>query len=175
MIKKICIKTGALSPIHTNDNNNENTTILPIQYDGKIVRILLTDTSLNIVTGSGHKYTVQEHLNKYNEVDIVIDAKKPLIEKIVWWAKSSYEILKKQKPGVAPIIVFNTNNQEYYTTIKLVLESNGWNVIDQSKRDDEIYLELVYQDSTADTVNSNYLYFSSFPFLLTFFLNLKSY
>lgn len=149
MIKKICIKSGALIPIPSSSETSK-----PIEYDGKIVRILLTDTSQNIITGSGHKYTVQDHLKKYNEVDIIIDAKKPLIEKIVSWVNSSFEKLQKQEPSADRIIVFNTNNQEYYQTIKFVLEQHGWQVIDQSKRNEEIYLELVYQDSTADTVNS---------------------
>ena len=149
MIKKLAIRDGAIKVVGQTDEGTP-------QYDGDVVRVLLTDPEQTLLTGSGHKYTVREHLSRYQEVDILIDAKKPLIKCITQWVERAYADLLESHPSADRVIVFNTNNQEYYQTVKQVLGEDGWTVIDQSQRgtDYDTSLELVYQDSTADTINS---------------------
>lgn len=151
MIEKLAIKSGAMKEVQSKESNNTSTV-----YDGTIVRVLLTDTSQMIVTGSGLKYSIRDHMYKYNEVDILIDAKKPLVEAVTFWAQQTYAKLITRSPTAKPIIIFNTNNQEYFKTLKSVLDEKGWTVLDETHRDDETYLELVYQNTTSDTVNSKY-------------------
>jgi len=103
--------------------------------------------------GGGHRFTLKDFLSIRKEVDILIDAKKPLIHSILSWAKEYYGADARGHKN----IVFDTTNKRYFGTIKKLLDSHGFNIIElgQVPLNEERELpRLVYHDSTVDTVNT---------------------
>ena len=129
------------------------------QHD-KIVRVLLADESNQIISGGGKKIKIREHVVENNVVDILIDAKKPLLKSIIVWAVETSK--KMGKAWEQKSLYFDTTNEHYFRSVKLALAKYGWTVLDgQSSSKDFICKErysmapcLVYQNSTTQTVDS---------------------
>ncbi len=127
--------------------------------DDKIMRILLADESNEIVSGGGKRINIREHVVENNVVDVLIDAKKPLLKSIIVWA---IEASKKMGKPNNKVLYFDTTNEQYFQSVKHALAKYGWKVLDgQSSSKDFICKEkyslapcLVYQDSTTRTVDS---------------------
>ena len=128
------------------------------QHD-KVIRVLLADESNQIISGGGRKINIREHVVENDVVDILIDAKKPLLKSIIVWAVETSK--KMGKPGNR-MLYFDTTNERYFRSVKIALAQYGWTVLDgQSSSKDFICKErysrapcLVYQNSTTQTVDS---------------------
>ncbi len=111
------------------------------------------------IHSGGLKINIREHVVENNVVDILIDARKPLLKSIMVWA---VETSKKMGKPNNKILYFDTTNEHYFQSVKHALAKYGWKVLDgQSSSKDFICKEkysmapcLVYQDSTTRTVDS---------------------
>src|SRR3989344_1167557 len=112
-------------------------------------RVLLADSQQEIVTGGGGTRTLREQISEQHEANILIDAKAPLILEILGWAEVA--------TGDEKQIVFDTTNQEYFATVKALLETNGYQVFDVAKDKGKYSNQtprVVYQSTTADTAQT---------------------
>eukprot|EP01084_Bolivina_argentea_P275269 469407_1 len=126
-----------------------------IQNCDQIVSVLLADSNSKLCSGSGHKYTLKQRINKFNDIDILIDSRRPLIKAIVEWLENT-NINNKEK-----IVLFDTANINYFNNIRAELNRYGWKIEDYMLYEDDnelIYPLLIYQNSTfgsVDTVRSH--------------------
>jgi hypothetical protein len=122
----------------------------------RIVRVLLADPNISVKSGGGSSTNYRNYVTKMKEVDIFIDTKGPLLMAIECWAENALvEPQWKYKGKPRGTIVFDTGNAIYYKTMKKLLESRGWKIVDSMSENvlpkDTLY--LVYEDSTANTVH----------------------
>lgn len=106
------------------------------------VTVYIGNARLERKSGSGEfKKTDRQLARRYKNVDIWIDTRAPLVEKILEWV------------GNNKAIVFDTLNQEYFKNLKKLMEERGINVFDANdpKRPKNAKI-LVYEDTTAYTV-----------------------
>lgn len=118
-----------------------------IKSSDKILRVLLFDTEAEIFTGGGNKFIARDIIAEKNSADIIIDTKLPLLFGIIHWA-SKY--LKDDKK-----IVFDTNNKQYFASMKATLSRYGYRVIDRLDKEASVkdFPRIVYFDTTSDTIN----------------------
>jgi hypothetical protein len=119
----------------------------------KVLRVYLADSLVKITTGGGHEYTLKEHVQMTNEADIVIDATAPLVSDLLKWC---YQATKEK--GTRKI-VFITDSNEYFNTVKKLLGHYGYSILDRSEVLQEDLKKcpiLIYQALTFATVNSLY-------------------
>ena len=69
-------------------------------------RVLLAPGRQILTTGGGAKYTLRQHVELYNEADVLVDATEPLIRAVLRWART----LPKPDPGRKQQLCFHTNN-----------------------------------------------------------------
>ena len=130
-----------------------------MRKEDKVVTVLLADEESQIVSGGGKRIFLREHISSNKVVDIVIDAKKPLLKSILVWARETSKAMGKPNQK---ILYFDTYNRAYFTSVKKALSVYGWTVLDgQSSAKNFICKEryastpcLVYQNSTTRTVDS---------------------
>lgn len=106
------------------------------------VTIYIGNARLERKSGSGEfTQTDRQLARRYKNVDIWIDTRAPLVEKILEWV------------GNDKAIVFDTLNQEYFKNLKKLMGEKGVNVYDANdpKRPKDAK-RLVYEDTTAYTV-----------------------
>lgn len=200
----------------------------------RIVRVLLADSSMPIQTGGGASTSLRQYVTAYNEIDVFIDSKAPLLRALESWADSACgnqghdgagaaaatSLVASGNAGSSPTgiapntrsnpwfkqlgwsvddlsnpqqvartaaaaaaaaaaanpsthasaanglkgsrgtIVFDTRNKTYFETMKRLLESRGWLVVDCPVLDREAEINLVpdavwivYEDSTTNTAH----------------------
>lgn len=108
----------------------------------EVVRIYLGDAYHQAPTGSReHTISLRQELAKYGSIEVLIDSKGPLLEKIKDW------LADRKK------VVFHTKQHDYFSTTSTLLEQYGVTVYDQ---EDENIPDgtpvLVYEETTAATV-----------------------
>jgi len=115
----------------------------------QVITVLLVDSQQKIIFGDKSEITVREQVNQLHEADIVIDAKAPLILGIKSWLDSLGIPTENQT------LIFDTDNQEYFGTIKKMMESLDWQVVGRGQtgeyRDSP---RLVYYATTTDTAHT---------------------
>ena len=130
-----------------------------MNQNDRVVSVLLADEEGQIVSGGGKKIYLREHISSNGVVDIVIDAKKPLLKSILIWAQETSNAMGRPDQK---ILYFDTYNRKYFSSVKKALANFGWTVLDgQSSAKDFICKDryahtpcLVYQNSTTRTVDS---------------------
>ena len=124
----------------------------------RIVRVLLADSSSPQMTGGGRTYSLREHVVQQDSADVLIDAKLPLLKAIVEWAERTND--RRWGESAADTkrqIFFDTSNREYFDTVRSILKTYGWEVLDGSWHESARYSDIpviVYDNSTAATVNT---------------------
>ena len=63
-----------------------------VTNDDSVIGVLLADCSRRHISGGGHSYTTREAMEFHADVDIIIDARMPLIQSIVNWAEEYYSL-----------------------------------------------------------------------------------
>lgn len=125
----------------------------------RVLRVFLADSLQDITTGGGHTYTLRDEIRKLKEVDVIIDASIPLLAEIIEWCE---KVVHRPNPSsdIPPrTILFHTSNKTYFKFIKEILAAYDFNVVDRSELErDESYAcpRLIYQHTTAETINSEY-------------------
>lgn len=124
----------------------------------RVVRVLLADSSSEQMTGGGRTYSLREHVVQQDSADILIDAKLPLLKAIVEWAERTNDRRwGAEEADSKRQIFFDTSNREYFNTVRSILSSYGWEVLDGSWHESLRYKDvpvIVYDNSTAATVNT---------------------
>mmetsp|Transcript_31099 Transcript_31099/g.41131 ORF Transcript_31099/g.41131 Transcript_31099/m.41131 type:complete len:508 (-) Transcript_31099:220-1743(-) len=122
----------------------------------QLARVMLMDTMAKFTSGGGATYTLRQRAEEQNEVDIIIDTRVPLNQAIVKWAREK----ENEKGLTKAVVVFDTDNQLYFESLTKMLKGVGYQVIDRSQvknlKENEQALWLVYQATTAETVNQVY-------------------
>ena len=75
------------------------------------------------IHSGGLKINIREHVVENNVVDILIDARKPLLKSIMVWA---VETSKKMGKPNNKILYFDTTNEHYFQSVKHALAKYGW-------------------------------------------------
>ena len=128
----------------------------------RMVRVLLADPNVSVRSGGGSVTNYREYLERMDEVDVFIDAKLPLLRAVEEWAEKALDESSDHAPQwrhwdkPRGHIVFDTGNTTYFKTMKFLLESRGWKVVDRPAGASNApagSLWLVYEDSTVNTVH----------------------
>lgn len=106
------------------------------------IRVYIGDVDHRTLTGSQkNSISLREEVQEYGSVEVLIDSRCPLIEKITGWL------------GDNKGVVFHTKQHEYFATTSELLADYGIKVYDQ--KDDDIpdgTPVLVYEETSAATV-----------------------
>lgn len=105
-----------------------------------VITIYLGDGGRDIITGGGNTVDLRDHIKKYGSVDILIDTRAPLIERLVAWLDGRQDV------------VFDTTNREYFETVKAMLGQHAISVHDQMDPHPANTPHFVYEEVTAETV-----------------------
>lgn len=114
----------------------------------RTTRILLANLQLIYTTGGGNRYTLRDWIEWYREVDIMVDARAPLLAAMLDW-------LHRLPPDVGRRVVFNTHHSVYFQNLKKLLADYGYEIVDSGvlSLDDPLCPRLVYHRTTADTLH----------------------
>lgn len=114
-----------------------------------VVAVLLADAQQKITFGDRSQTTVRTQIDQLHEADIIIDAKAPLILGIKSWLESL------NIPTDNQVLIFDTDNQEYFETTKTLMDELGWNVVGRGEADKfKDSPRLVYFATTTDTAHT---------------------
>lgn len=108
----------------------------------EVVRIYLGDAYHQAPTGSQeHTISLRQELDKYGSVEVLIDSKGPLFERIKDWLADRKEV------------IFHTKQHDYFVTTSTLLKEYGITVYDQEDKNIPYGTPvLVYEETTAATV-----------------------
>jgi len=91
----------------------------------QVTTVLLANEDFELLSGNGNTYTLKERLRQYQDVDIVIDGKKPLVRTILTWLGKT-----KMDPKEKKEVLLDTSNPIYFENISKALAKHGWTVLD---------------------------------------------
>lgn len=89
----------------------------------RTLRVFLGDTSVAVPVGNGDTLTVRERAIMRSEMDVVIDSRAPLLERVLSWVESvsaapsnaehCEDLPLSSSPETRPAILFDTNDESY--------------------------------------------------------------
>jgi len=111
--------------------------------DFQALRVYLGNSMETYTTGGGHHYTLRHRIRYAKEMDVLIDARAPVLQKILEWCE------KVAKDGK---ILFQTSSPEYFLNLKSLLQEYGYELYDPL--DLRMLHKLRQQDETSATAFS---------------------
>ena len=123
----------------------------------QMITVLLASEDFPLYSGSGYEYSLKEGINKFNDIDVLIDTTKPIAKAMLKWL-NKYRDLELNPDN---IVLFDTTNKTYFDAAKDRLKKYGWNIVDymefvNKNGNDGEYLNyplLIYENSTNESVN----------------------
>ncbi|KAJ9447961.1 hypothetical protein DIPPA_34297 [Diplonema papillatum] len=120
------------------------------------LRVILMDTDAHITSGGGNSVSNRAFVEQRKDADVSLDARRPLINAIQHWVDSCEKKTgTPSQQACPPEVVFDTDNTEYFTTVKDWLSSSGCKVLD--RHDASVtpdHPRLVYCNTTHETVTA---------------------
>ena len=90
--------------------------------DFRTLRVFLGNSLETFTSGGGHEYTLRHRVRYAKEVDILVDSRAPVLTEILSWCD--------RVAGEDRTVLFQTNNREYFQSLKLLLERYGYKILD---------------------------------------------
>ena len=131
----------------------------------RTLRVYLGNTSAVVPVGNGDSLTVRERAIMRSEMDVAIDSRAPLLERVLSWVESvspsphvvpSTDDSDKSDdglsphPGSRPAILFDTNDESYFASVASVLRPLGYDVMN----DADVFAALLARKEQEQVVAS---------------------
>ncbi len=88
----------------------------------RTLRVYLGNSMEIARTGGGHAYTLRHRVRYAKEIDVLIDSRAPVLERILDWCR--------RVAGTDRRIFFQTSSQDYFRSLQKILRCYGYEIYD---------------------------------------------